>query len=216
MVSHIFRVSLAVLAFSVGFCETGVESKDFPEEDIAKCETDTCPSKTGRVMLQKNIKQTSAVKCEGNCAAQGVVTSSYDFNGDKCGVTTGGPYDPVNCPMKYLGWTKDVNKFCPAGDGAGGPWVEVDLGAATDFNTIEVVQPQRKKFKPPGYCGLEVWVDGVSVFSQPGYTESPKYNGQNQVTTVTGTFSGQKVKVKYGRSAKNPTAHLYGINIYSK
>jgi len=117
--------------------------------------------------------------------------------------------------MQYLGWAPKtaVDKFCE-GDGAGGPWVEVDLGALTTFNTIEVVQPQRMTFKPPGYCGLEVWVDGVSVYSEPGYTANPKYSGANQVTTVSGDFTGQKVKVKYGRSAKNPTAHLYGINVF--
>ena len=161
----------------------------------------------------------SGAKCEGSCAAAGTVTVSdgTSFQPDQCGITTGGPYSPTTCPMQYLGWAskKDVNKFCE-GNGAGGPWAEVDLGALTSFNTIEVVQPQRKTYSPPGYCGLEVWGDGKRVYSAPRYTANPAYSGANQVTTVKGTFTGQKVRVKYGRSAKNPTAHLYGINVYDK
>jgi len=158
----------------------------------------------------------AAADCEGNCAAGGVVTSSEGAIAAACGVNTGGPYDPVNCPMKYLGWApkSKYEAFCD-GDL---PWVELDLGAATAFNTIEIVQPQRKSLKPPGYCGLAVWVDGASVYTEPGYTAKPEYDksGKYQVTTVTGTFTGQKIKVQYGRSAKNPTAHLFGINVYKK
>jgi len=153
----------------------------------------------------------AAAPCDGNCAAKGTVTSSPEFSSD-CGLTTGGPYSPTTCPMYYLGWSKNPHKFCEGTDD-GGPWVQVDLGVVTAFDTIEVVQPQRKNFSPPGYCGLEVWIDGKSVFSQPGYTENPQYEGAYQITAITGSFTGQKVKVKYGRSAKNPTAHLFGINI---
>jgi len=161
---------------------------------------------------------TTSVDCEDNCASKGVVTSSEAYDDSKCGVTKGGPYDPVTCPMKYLGWAPktNFNAFCE-GDGDG-PWVEVDLGAVTRFNTIEVVQPQRKapKYNPPGFCGLQIWVDDISEFQELHYSEGTKYDGPYQITSIHGEFTGQKVKVKYGRSAKNPTAHLFGINVYKK